>query len=74
MLLGVAFGRGPGLDGQIETADVLVPADQPLLHENAGEAVGQGQGGLAQNPGAYGSGVHGDGLRKGAAQRGRGSD
>jgi hypothetical protein len=72
-LLGVAFGSRPGLSGQIETAYILRPGKQTFFHKNAGETVGQGQGGLTQNTGLHRCGINGfvNGfVRKGVAHAG----
>jgi hypothetical protein len=59
VLLGVAFGSRPGLDGQIEPAYILRLGKETLFHQNPGETIGQSQGGLAQNARLHRCGIHG---------------
>ncbi len=50
-LLRVAFGRRPGLDGQIEPAYILRVGKQSFFHQHPGETVGEGQSGLTEHAG-----------------------
>src|SRR6185437_4816026 len=61
VLLRMALRLRPGLDRQVEAAPVLRLGHHPLLDQDAGEAVGQGEGRLAQDAGADGGDVPGRG-------------